>query len=219
MSRDPTPFHAPERYPDPPKNMYYEVPKTPTHQKPAPIFPWEKNPPKPTRVFPEDLPAVSSPLSAASGSSPPAEERTDLVTSTAPNIDITPADIWQSFSSSTRNAWDDMPEIQKYIGSLRKSRKGNIQILQNVGVDIETVSSPGGQSLHERAGLRLTDFPTEFERPSLPVTPAPIRRPRFWGAERDDEGELPAAEGVPAQADWVCLQLWLCHIMLLSLTL
>ena len=50
--------------------------------------------------------------------------------------------------------------------------------------------------------MRLTDFPTEFERPSLPVTPAPIRRPSFWGEERDTLGNLPAAEGVPRQEDW-----------------
>jgi len=51
--------------------------------------------------------------------------------------------------------------------------------------------------------MKLTDFPTEFERPSLPVTPAP-RRPSFWGEERaDEEGELPTAEGVPKQQDWV----------------
>ncbi len=50
--------------------------------------------------------------------------------------------------------------------------------------------------------MRLTDFPTEFERPSLPVTPAPVRRPSFWGAERDAQGDLPAAEGVPDQSEW-----------------
>jgi hypothetical protein len=41
----------------------------------------------------------------------------------------------------------------------------------------------------------------------LPVTPAPVRRPSFWGDERDEEGELPAAEGVPAQEEWVRLLL------------
>jgi hypothetical protein len=51
--------------------------------------------------------------------------------------------------------------------------------------------------------MKLTDFPTEVERPSLPVTPAPIRRPSFWGSERDEEGNLPTAEGVPKQDDWV----------------
>jgi hypothetical protein len=34
------------------------------------------------------------------------------------------------------------------------------------------------------------------------VTPAPIRRPSFWGDDRD-EASLPAAEGVPKQEDWV----------------
>jgi glycogenin glucosyltransferase len=28
----------------------------------------------------------------------------------------------------------------------------------------------------------------------------------FWGEERDQEGELPAAEGVPDQSEWVCPQ-------------
>ncbi len=50
--------------------------------------------------------------------------------------------------------------------------------------------------------MKLTDFPTEIERPSLPVTPAPVRRPSFWGAERDAQGQLPGAEGVPEQSEW-----------------
>lgn len=54
-----------------------------------------------------------------------------------------------------------------------------------------------------RPSMKLTDFPTEVERPSLPVTPAPIRRPSFWGEERDELGNLPTAEGVPKQEDWV----------------
>ena len=50
--------------------------------------------------------------------------------------------------------------------------------------------------------MKLTDFPTEIERPSLPVTPAPVRRPSFWGSERDAAGDLPGAEGVPDQSAW-----------------
>lgn len=50
--------------------------------------------------------------------------------------------------------------------------------------------------------MKITDFPTEIERPSLPVTPAPQRRPSFWGEERDAAGELPGAEGVPEQSQW-----------------
>ncbi len=64
-----------------------------------------------------------------------------------------------------------------------------------------------------RRGLKVTDFPSAVDRPSLPVTPAPIRRPRLWagggpgfGDEGDeDERLLPAAPGVPQQTDWVCV--------------
>ncbi|TAQ85181.1 hypothetical protein B7494_g6511 [Chlorociboria aeruginascens] len=194
MSSDPTPFKAPERYPDPPKDMYYEVPKTPKYQKPTPIFPWEKDAPKPTRVFPEDNLEVTEPtISEPEVDTPP--EMDTIVASATPTFKLTPADPWQTYSRG--NAWDDIPEIERYIGHLQKNRKGNIQVLQGYGTGIEQVSSPGGRT----QSLKLTDFPTELERPSLPVTPAPIHRPSFWGDERDAEGELPAAEGVPAQED------------------
>lgn len=195
MSSDPTPFKAPERYPEPPQGMYYEVPKTPTYQKPAPIFPWEKNAPKPTRVFPEDEPVPDHPGTTSASTT---EDEQETVTPTSPTFRITPADPWQTFTRG--NAWDDIPEIERYIGNLQKNRKGNIQVLQGYGSGIDQISSPGAE---RRRSMKLTDFPTELERPSLPVTPAPIRRPSFWGEERDEEGELPAAEGVPTQADWV----------------
>jgi glycogenin glucosyltransferase len=196
MSSDKTPFKAPEKYPEPPKDMYYEVPKAPTYQKPAPIFPWEKDAPKATRVFADD-PDYVRPKSSRSTV---ADEKGELVTPTTPVASITPADPWQSFNLRS-NAWDDIPEIERYIGALQKNRKGNIQVLQGYGSGIPQSSIPGGR----RPSIKLTDFPTELERPSLPVTPAPIRRPSFWGEERDAAGELPAAEGVPAQEDWVIL--------------
>jgi glycogenin glucosyltransferase len=203
MSSDPTPFKAPERYPDPPKDMYYEVPKTPTYQKPAPIFPWERDAPKPTRVFPEDNLEVTEQPSSSELAIAPKENEPEPKTPVTPNtptVQLTPADPWQTYTRS--NAWDDIPEIERYIGNLQKNRKGNIQVLQGYGTGITEVSSPGGN----RHSMRLTDFPSELERPSLPVTPAPIRRPSFWGEERD-EGELPAAEGVPSQSEWVRLVL------------
>jgi glycogenin glucosyltransferase len=176
--------------------MYYEVPKTPTYQKPTPIFPWEKDASKPSRVFPEDNEqTIIEPVSSESASAPVEEDK--AVRPITPTISLTPADPWQTYTRG--NAWDDIPEIERYIGSLQKNRKGNIQVLQGYGAGIEQVSSPGGR----RQSMKLTDFPTELERPSLPVTPAPIRRPSFWGEERDDEGELPAAEGVPSQEEWV----------------
>jgi glycogenin glucosyltransferase len=105
------------------------------------------------------------------------------------------ADPWQTYTRG--NAWDHVPEIERYIGRLQKNRKGNIQVLQGY-------SSGQGQYTDGRRGnIILTDFPSELERPSLPVTPAPIRKPSFWGTERDEEGELPTADGVPSQEDWV----------------
>ncbi|TVY81391.1 Glycogenin-1 [Lachnellula suecica] len=196
MSSDPTPFKAPERYPDPPKGMYYEPPKTPTYQKPSPIFPWEKDAAKPTRVFPEDKPDVTSSSEPAAAPEEQDIQMKSPVTPTTPTFQLTSADPWQTYTRS--NAWDDIPEIERYIGNLQKNRKGNIQVLQGYGSGITEVSSPGAR----RHSMKLTDFPTEMERPSLPVTPAPVRRPTFWGGERDDEGELPAAEGVPSQSEW-----------------
>ena len=211
MSSDPTPWKAPERYPDPPKNMWYEVPKTPTHQKPAPIFPWEKNASKPTRVFHEDEPEASeAPLTEAKTVD---DDKSTPVTPTTPTFQLTPADPWQTYTRG--NAWDDIPEIERYIGNLQKNRKGNIQVLQGYGGGISDISSPGGR----RRSMRLTDFPTELERPSLPVTPAPIRRPSFWGEERDAEGELPAADGVPSQEEWVIFSLMIREISFLLLYL
>lgn len=218
MSADSKPFVAPERYPSPPKDMYYEVPKTPTYQKPAPIFPWETNQSKPTRVFAEDRsphPKKSQPTPERRETKSVVEEQpAELVDNTTPDSEYS-ADPWQNFSSNSRNAWDDIPEIKQYIGALQKNRKGNIQIIQGYGTGIEQVSSPSGR----RPSIRLTDFPTELERPSLPVTPAPIRRPSFWGEERDEAGDLPAAEGVPSQAEWVCITLWIQLANLTVLTL
>jgi glycogenin len=198
MSSDPTPFRAPERYPDPPKDMYYEVPKTPTYQKPTPIFPWEKNAPKATRVFPEDNIELNEPPTDAGTSVPLIDEdKTSPVIPTATTAKLTPGEPWQIFPHG--NAWDDIPEIERYIGRLQKNRKGNVQVLEGQGLDPQQLPSTAARI----RGMKLTDFPTELERPSLPVTPAPIRRPSFWGEERDEEGELPAAEGVPSQEDWV----------------
>jgi glycogenin glucosyltransferase len=200
MSSDPTPFKAPERYPDPPRDMYYEIPKTPTYQKPTPIFPWEINAPKATRVFPEDkLEEPHEPSEIVATSALPEDEDTKAPEVPSPPVNLTSAEPWRAFPHA--NAWDEIPEIERYIGNLQKNRRGTVQVLESSTSAIQNVPSPGGRI----QGMKLTDFPTELERPSLPVTPAPIRRPSFWGEERDEKGELPAAEGVPSQEDWVSL--------------
>ena len=198
MSHDANLFKAPASYPQPPKDLLYQVPPTPpAGERPKPIFPWEATAAKPTRVFEEE----SAPSAPQSGLSPPPATddatQADEDSSTTPVAGSMSTEPFQTFASTGINAWDNMPEIDQYISNISQYRQGKVQVLQ--GGPSEDVMSPGGR----RASTKVTDFPSEIERPSLPVTPAPVRRPSFWGAERNREGELPAAEGVPRQEDWV----------------
>ena len=202
MSNDPHLFRAPEKYPEAPKDMYYQVPpKAPAVERPKPIFPWEENQPKPTRVFAEDI--VGPPLEAIpSITTDDDTQGEETLTPTTPTIQVT-AEPFASYSRT--NAWDEVPEIEHYISNLPQNRRGKIQVLMNSATEGESGSVPGetdSSPQRRRPSTRLTDFPTEIERPSLPVTPAPVRRPSFWGQERNASGELPGAEGVPEQADW-----------------
>ena len=152
-----------------------------------------------------------------------AEHKSEPQTPTTPTIRVVPSDPWSSFTRF--NAWDDVPEIDKYVDTLPWHRRTKSQ---GTPTGQKSPGSGGGTDRGQnetsaaaawrRHGSKLTDFPTEFERPSLPVTPAPIRRPKFWGGggpgiagegEEDDE-QLPTAQGVPRQADWVCVHgnLW-----------
>ncbi len=201
MSNDPKLFKAPERYPEAPKDMYYQVPpKLPTVERTKPIFPWEEHQPRPTRVFAED--AIAPPLeSTPSVITDDGTLDDDTLSPTTPTIQVTP----EPFASYSRtNAWDEVPEIERYISNLPQNRRGKIQVLLNATSTNESEASGGSNPSQQqrRPSMRLTDFPTEIERPSLPVTPAPVRRPSFWGQERDAFGELPGAEGVPEQVDW-----------------
>lgn len=215
MSEDRKLFHAP-RYPEPPKDMYYQVPSAPTaDERPKPIFPWETTAPKPTRVFADDAP----PPAASSEGTPSVTTDDDDDTQTETMSPATPtihSSNTEPFAAYTRtNAWDDVPEIERYISQLPQNRRAKIQVLlnnatptssfhqRNVSGD-EPMLSPGIEdpSQQRRPSMRLTDFPSEIERPSLPVTPAPVRRPSFWGLERDAAGDLPGAEGVPDQSAW-----------------
>lgn len=258
MSSDTAPFVPPERYPTPPKNMWYEVPKEPPanpKEKPKPVFPWETHQPRPTRVFvhhePEPIhtePAhtvnpwegqhshtptgshVYGETGPLSSSSPGTTEdpagggaATHTPTNSSPRTVLSaPSDIWSSFPRT--NAWDTVPEINRYVDALaqkhRRTRsRGKGTQPPSGGGGGGGGGGPGSDFGWSRRGSRVTDFPSEEDRPSLPVTPAPIRRPRRqWGGHGghaghagggggSGEGEelLLAAEGVPAQAEWVCV--------------
>ncbi|KAK4213346.1 hypothetical protein QBC37DRAFT_463990 [Rhypophila decipiens] len=216
MSSDPAPFVPPERYPSPPRNMWYEVPKeapAPPREKPKPIFPWENNQTRVTRVFAhEEAPEARSPpisVPEDNQSTAPQRQTEPSVTESSKSEPQTPtAPIpWSAFPRT--NAWDDVPEITRYVDAMQKHRRTRSQGLRLGGV--QQAGSSGEQSWGH-SGLRVTDFPSAEDRPSLPVTPAPTRRPRFWGiggpgtgSEEEEDEKLPAAEGVPAQSEWVCV--------------
>ena len=209
MSADPSLFQAPKN-PEPPKGMYYEVPsKPPAPERPKPIFPWETNQPKPTRVFPGDVSTAPS-ETAFSATTDDDDTQTDTTSPSTPTIQSNRAEPFASFNRN--NAWDDVPEIERYVSSLPQNRRGKVQVLPNnsttgplspaEAVHSPSLEDPYSEGQQRRPSMKLTDFPTEIERPSLPVTPAPMRRPSFWGAERDAQGDLPGAEGVPEQSEW-----------------
>ena len=217
MSRETTLFQPPAHYPDAPKDMWYQVPqKAPEPAKQKAIFPWESRAPKPTRVFPQPRepsppPTLASafhskaPVDDSTLAQPIAEEVTEEVS--PPRSPPEPANVWDSFQQRT-NAWDDMPEIERYVHSITQPRRGKIQVLYNTLGQRSPRSNSGAttptDSRNRRPSLKLTDFPTKDERPSLPVTPAPIRRGTLWGSEKEEEeGTLPTADGVPKQDEWV----------------
>lgn len=203
MSEDTHLFQPPSSYPEAPKNMWYEVPAKP-EPKPTTVFPWESHAPKPTRVFAEEAPVefMETPVI------PEEPEQHSLPSEPAPappgpspsytRVPFEPSsESWQTYTRS--NAWDEDPEIQRYIETIQARRTKS------------QVTSPGAHSNSPgrspptpgfRPSTKITDFPTEVERPSLPVTPAPIRRTSY-GDEASGTAALPAAEGVPSQEEWV----------------
>lgn len=241
MSSDTAPFVPPPRYPSPPKNMWFDVPKeppAPPAAKPRAIFPWETHRPRASRVFadlpPEPEPAAAeAPRAEASGErrdstesrsqaessiteATTAEAKSEPETPASQGGPVSPSTPWSSFPRT--NAWDDMPEIERYVEGLQQKHRRTRSQGMTLG-DLPP-SELTQEVVIQRRGSKLTDFPSEVERPSLPVTPAPVRRPKFWGGGApglgpdeegaDDDEQLPAAEGVPAQSEWVCVHgiLW-----------
>lgn len=124
---------------------------------------------------------------------------------------------WELFDARTKNAWDDIMGIESYVRALSAHQKnrGKVQVLQmqpppqadQTGPLAPTNEAEAEELIEKvkerRESLILTDFPTAIERPSLPVTPAPVRRATFWSGEKEGEDQLPPAEGVVSQEDWV----------------
>jgi glycogenin glucosyltransferase len=202
--------------------MWYKVPETKPKpaEPPKPIFPWEReaNRPKPTRVFAEDIPPepvpiVSSPTHPFSTVHYEDDDRMAPGTAAgvkSPQHVSSPKSAdeqWQAFQQSNVNAWDSVPGIETYVRAIVESqgRRGKTQTLQQT-TGTDDLGSPLLNRRNRRESLIITDFPSAVERPSLPVTPAPVRRPTFWGEERNEAGELPSATGVPDQTEWVCPQ-------------
>ncbi|RDA89922.1 hypothetical protein CP533_6217 [Ophiocordyceps camponoti-saundersi (nom. inval.)] len=213
MSQDTKPFVPPARYPSPPRDMWYPVPqKPPAHPaaSPPPIFPWEGNRPKPARAFVgrelETSEPAQVPATRPTGGEPEGEQsgeeraattsRSEPQSPVTPSIRVTPSNPWTSFPRL--NAWDDVPEIGRYVDGLKTHRRAKSQ----------GAAVGGGMKLPDfrPQTMRLTDFPSEAERPSLPVTPAPVHRVSYWGGDESDGGvgdqPVPSAEGVPLQTEW-----------------
>ncbi len=220
MSEDPSLFQPPVAYPEPPKGMYYQVPATaPAEERLIPIFPWETSQSTPIRVFADEITAPlfdeafnitvddknQAPSETTDGgqtSSVTSDDYTQAET-ISPPTPVAQADSPKPFASYSRtNAWDEVPEIERYIANLPQNRREKPQILFSNPPAKEGVAGVGTPKHQKHPSMKLTDFPTEIERPSLPVTPAPVRRPSFWSEERDIAGALPGAEGVPDQLDW-----------------
>ena len=218
MSDDHKLFQPPPSYPDAPKNMYYQVPETkPEPQKLRQIFPWETNAPKPTRVFADDALQHQPVVSPTSTEEDSQTFKSTQLTSWKSEAHSLPSESFDSYSRS--NAWDEVPEIQKYIRSIQQARRARVQVLSGAPNQQKTASPSKSSRQHQPGtpttptgskgpnyGTRITDFPSEIERPSLPVTPAPIRRePALGNPDDQTTPQLPAAKGVPNQEDWVRL--------------
>ncbi|KAK8199102.1 nucleotide-diphospho-sugar transferase [Phyllosticta capitalensis] len=205
-------FQPPPSYPEPPRDMYYELPPKPKAQDmPKPIFPWEqeRERPRASRVFVEDAPPQAPPaaqpeepeISRTLSDVQSPETHSSSSSGSPPLVE----DPWQTFGQNS-NAWDAVPGIEKYVRNVmgtqgKRVKPSNIS-LAGLGQPPDLMSPTGNGRTGRRESLILTDFPSAVERPSLPVTPAAVRRPTFWGGERDEAGDLPPAEGVPNQAEW-----------------
>jgi glycogenin len=156
-------FHAPQEYPEPPKDMWYNIPETKAayEEPPKPIFPWEQQAKRPitTRIFSEDYPP-------------------------SPQLD-------QPKSPPSLTWADSSGGMEKYIRDIMTTQA-------------EKAKDTNQQPRERRESLVFSGFPALGDRPSLPVTPAPIMTAPFWADEpnKSEEGK----QDLPGQEEWVCPQ-------------
>ena len=113
-------------------------------------------------------------------------------------------------AATSKNAWDEVAGIETYVRALSDFQKNRDQVRARPRQThiLSPTNEPDPDELikevqKRRESLILTDFPSEVDRPSLPVTPAPIRRNTFWGGEREEDSDMPPAAGVPNQSEFV----------------
>ncbi|PKS11678.1 hypothetical protein jhhlp_001829 [Lomentospora prolificans] len=134
-------------------------------------------------------------------------------------------------SPSATNAWDEIPGIRRYIERvIDQTGLGGPRRYSDAAHTAEKQQRQAAIATNRHQGFfKVTDFPSADDRPSLPVTPAPVRTGDngkeaepvgfplpLTGDEEDagasdDKGDkgvqprLAEAEGVPPQSDWVCV--------------
>jgi len=185
-----------------------------SRREPSPprhVFPWESRARRPTRVFPQERPPGPPPTTRAmtTDGQSSTTDNNEAVPSTRQEMTTprSPDNPWDTFAQQG-NTWDEDPDIARFMEGFNKPRKAPVQVVH------DSRSQPGAgaaddgppPSRERRTSLKLTDFPTEIERPSLPVTPAPIRRSSYFGMnepEGQNAGDLAMAKGVPRQDEWV----------------
>ncbi|KAK5173758.1 glycogenin glucosyltransferase [Saxophila tyrrhenica] len=158
FNMDAKPFVPPTKYPEPPKDLWYEVPIA-KEEKLAPLFPWEeRDVPTPTRRFADDEPSPKPSPPSEEESFPGADEfsvQSDADRSVEPK---TPTILvndhqspWSTFgNSSTKNAWDDVTGIDDYVRQLTAFQKnrGKVQVLQQNSRS--PISSPPEQTQQQQ---------------------------------------------------------------------
>ncbi|RMJ07147.1 hypothetical protein CDV36_013252 [Fusarium kuroshium] len=168
MSQDTTPFVPPERYPSPPKNMWYDVPKeppAPPSKAPSEIFPWERNRPPPTRTFAEPPAPEPVPEPVVEPTPQPSVEHTG-----GPSHQPSGQPSWQPSGEPFRQLSGQHSEQQSGPPSGGYSGELSREPLVESSAESSTGPSATTEVLTESAGVASSTTEAKSE-PSTPVTP------------------------------------------------